>query len=646
MEAIEQLETLTGCEDHLQFVEKLIERLKIEGFTRVELRQQIKRIRQRHKDPNLYLAVIGEFSSGKSTFINALLRDELLKTSVQVTTAAATRMYHGSALEAEVRFQDPQKPKIKVNSNDKEITVVWLPGVKRIDIRKFIELATSSEEVTKHLLDVTITHPSLAEGLVIIDTPGFNPGGNTGHKKITLQVVENEADVAVITVPAHKALSDNLIRFLDNTLRPYLHRCVFVVTRMDDLREEDKQKEIIEYIRERLKTELGIEQPTILLSAAQIVIDDINRERIRKTLYHWKDEFIELESTLWKRLQVERSLSIAERLLRLLTNLLEQLETPLKEQWNQYKTRQSAIERETIQDLESFADEQHSNCQNKLKEATSKTNEKINSCILQAREQTISKIRSAVRGADNWGELNDAVENRAEAILKNNQDSLRKELQNELKYLSQDAVNIGWDFDRQFREVYRRLQALGGKVEVSSGSTQRSWQLNTSQAISSTRSLHQELNEGDNNLALGGAGIGTIIGTIILPGVGSVIGGLLGGILTSIFVSLDQRKDELWHKLHPNLSHYFDSVKEQAQQAVQTHKRELEKALQQRVDSYITQYKKIVEQMQREQKEELQRLNRLQQEIQADLSEIQRRRNGLIAQQQRLAKKQWGKDYV
>lgn len=638
METIEQLETLTECEDYLQFVEKLIEQLNIDGFKRVEIWQQIKRIRQRYNDPNLYLAVVGEFSSGKSTFINALLRDELLKTSNLVTTAAATRISHGSELEVEVGFKDTRKPKIKIDSKNKNISVVWLPGVKEINIRKFIELVTSSEEVTKHIQDVAITHPSLADDIVIIDTPGFNPGSNAEHKKITLQVVENEADAAVITISSQKPLTDHLIQFLESTLRPYLHRCVFVVTRMDDIREIDQQSGIIEYIRERLKTELGIEQPTIFSSAAQIIIDEINGERIRKNLYHWKDEFLELEAALWKRLQVERSLSIAEKLLRLLTQLLEQVETPLKEEWNHYQIKQAAIEGETIQDLESFTSEQHKVCHSRLEEAISKTRNKIDDCIAQHRDKTISKIRSAISGSDDWGTLNDAIENKAERILKASQESLQNEIQIEIGKLSQAVVDINRHFDRKFSEAYRRLQSLGGRLEVSSVSTHKSFQMNTSQALDSTRSLHHELNEGDGNLALGGAGLGAVIGTILLPGIGTVIGGFLGGVLTSLFGSLDKRKEQIWDKLRPNLYSYFGTVEKQAEQVLDTYARDVRSAVDRRIDSYIAQYKTIVERMQSEQQAELQRLNRLQHEVQGDLSEIKRRRDALIVQQQRLAK--------
>ena len=242
-----------------------------------------------------------------------------------------------------------------------------------------------------------------------------------------------------------------------------------------------------------------------------------------------------------------------KKLLRLLTQLLEQVETPLKEEWNHYQIKQAAIEGETIQDLESFTSEQHKVCHSRLEEAISKTRNKIDDCIAQHRDKTISKIRSAISGSDDWGTLNDAIENKAERILKASQESLQNEIQIEIGKLSQAVVDINRHFDRKFSEAYRRLQSLGGRLEVSSVSTHKSFQMNTSQALDSTRSLHHELNEGDGNLALGGAGLGAVIGTILLPGIGTVIGGFLGGVLTSLFGSLDKRKEQIWDKLRPNL---------------------------------------------------------------------------------------------
>src|SRR5688572_20849814 len=63
----DQLEALTEVDHHLQFASEAIQRADIAASVRHELHSQMARIQRRRNDPNLYLAVIGEFSSGKST---------------------------------------------------------------------------------------------------------------------------------------------------------------------------------------------------------------------------------------------------------------------------------------------------------------------------------------------------------------------------------------------------------------------------------------------------------------------------------------------------------------------------------------------------------------------------------------------------
>lgn len=221
-ESLEQLEALTGCDEHLQFAAEVIDSSDIPESLRLELRQQIDRIQQRRQEPQLYLAVVGEFSSGKSTLINALVRDDLLKTSALVATAAATQLRHGEDRIVEVSLKDPQLGTVKTKSNAKQIKIPWLTGVNGIDTRQFIHLVTSQDEVAKEVVSLTIHHPAtfLANGIVIIDTPGTN-ATNPQHGAITRKVIESEADAAVIVIPATTPLSQTLVDFLAGSLRPF-----------------------------------------------------------------------------------------------------------------------------------------------------------------------------------------------------------------------------------------------------------------------------------------------------------------------------------------------------------------------------------------------------------------------------------------
>ncbi|MGB7441833.1 MAG: dynamin family protein [Coleofasciculaceae cyanobacterium] len=637
--SLEQLEALTGCDEHLQFAAEVIAHSDISESVRVQLKQQIGRIQQRQQDPHFYLAIVGEFSSGKSTLINALLRDDLLKTSALVATAAATRLRHGDDLIVETSFKGSRPGILKTKKNAKQITVPWLAGVDGLDTKHFIHMITSQDEVAKEVASLTIYHPAsfLANNVVIIDTPGTN-ATNSKHGAITRQIIESEADAAVVVIPATTPLSQTLVNFLADSLHPFLHRCIFVVTKMDQIRQRE-QNVLIGDIENRLKKALGIKKPVIFAAAPQIIIDDLTGEEdIPAHLLLWRDRLSEFETSLQQRLRHERILSIAENVLRLLSRLLEQLEGYLHVQWEQYKTRQAAINSETIQDLNSFAAEQHQVCRCIIEEASSQTAVRISVCIAEHQEKTRSKIHNAISDVNNLGELDSVVQTKAEALLQEGQQFLQNDLKREFEKLLQAAQKAELYFDGKFSEAYRRLQALGKNFGRTGDSGGSSVQLDTSEVFASMQSCNSELDEKDGKTVIKGGATGAVIGSLILPGVGTVVGGVVGAFLSGFFMpSLDERKQKLWEQLYPNLDAYFDVAKRQAQEATQTYARRAMAALDQRINQYMAQYEAVVDDMLNEQREELQRLNQLQASTQSNLSEIERRKKALSAQQQRLA---------
>ncbi|MDJ0615654.1 MAG: dynamin family protein [Calothrix sp. MO_192.B10] len=638
-ETIDELDALTDAEDHLQFAANIIQGEDISTALKSEIDSQINQIQKRRSDSSLYLAVIGEFSSGKSTFINALLRDDLLKTSVLPTTAAATKLCYGSCLEVEVQLGGTFSRTVKTHVNSQKITIPWLSGVNGINNREFIHVLTTKDEVAKDVEQLTITHPApfLANSIVIIDTPGTN-ATSTLHGQVTRKVIANEADAVIIIIPATIPLSQSLASFLRSTLRPFIHRCVFVVTRMDQIRQRE-QSDVLNNLRSRLVEQLGIKPPILYSCSAQVVMDDITGEEpVPPDLLVWKQRFEQLEKLVINRLCRERLLAISENVLRLLTGLFEQLEGNLRSQWENYQQRQEAIKREIIPDLALFTAEQQLLCQRMLDDTISTTIAKSSQCVEKYRDKTISKIYNAIFNAEDLQALENIVKNEAESILKTSQDELQQELQKKIKSISQAAIAASREFDSKFIEVYSRLQTLGGGFEIQN-TMHNGVQINTSDVFTSMQSLQEQMDTQDGFVAVGGIATGIAIGSAILPVVGTVIGGLVGLIVSGgiMGASLEKRKQQLWDKLRPSLDSHFNSVKGQAQSAVQTYADSVSAALKQRIDKYMAQYKATVDRILQEQKTQLQRLTNLQIAMQADLQEIDRRRKSLSAKQQRLA---------
>ena len=101
---------LSECDSALHFIEAVIQQSDLPRQVLSELNGRLQQIQRRREDPNLYVAVVGEFNCGKSTFINALLHQNLLQSSHLVRTATPTKIIYASQLDFTVLFRGQPKP--------------------------------------------------------------------------------------------------------------------------------------------------------------------------------------------------------------------------------------------------------------------------------------------------------------------------------------------------------------------------------------------------------------------------------------------------------------------------------------------------------------------------------------------------------
>lgn len=641
-EAPDELEALTNASDHLRFAKQVLESAELPAELRQDLQQQIQRIEQRLADPSLYLAVIGEFSSGKSTFINALLQDELLATSALVATAAATHICHGEALQAELKLAGDRSGTVRTKPHSQNITLPWLNGIEGLDNHAFIQKVTTDEAIAQNIRQLTIQHPApfLSSGITLIDTPGTN-ATQQHHAEITARVVEQQADAAIIIIPATQPLSQSISAFLDSNLRPYLHRCLFVVTRMDQVRKRDREP-LLADIKARLTELLGIEAVQVYACAAQVVLDELDGDESAETSAAnciWLDQFQTLKGEIFSYLCQQKSIAIAENLIRLLNRLFDQLGGQLQSQWQDYQQRQTALESNIIPDLKAFTQQQQRQCQAQLDDLAPTTLSKLNHKVEKHRDKALKHIRKAIFDADDAEALQAAIDREASSILSAKLEALQESLHKPLNKLSDGAYEAIEDLDDAFEQAYDRLQALDWDLDLDEHNIVAPLDLSFDDVFDAAQSQQQSLNDQAGNAALGGGAAGAAIGTMLAPGIGTVIGGAIGLIFSAgIFgPSLDERKGQLWSKLEPELEAHFDAVKGELSQSAQAYVQALRCAIDERVEAYSATYSKTVQRLLKEQKRSLQELNQVQASLETELNEIDQRRQLLKDQQDRLA---------
>jgi GTPase Era involved in 16S rRNA processing len=629
---------------HLQFAEQVLQKSDLQSQPRTKLLERIQHIRNRQNDPNMYLAVVGEFNTGKSTFINALLHEELLQTSVVVATATSTRICYGTQVDLEVRFRNT-KSALHYRQNREQL---WRQIQKysrkfrsnEQDIRAYIEAVTANNDVAAHVESVVLYHPTafLTNKIIIIDTPGINAEFDA-HRQITSNVVQHEADAAVIIIPAPVPLSQTLTAFLLESLRPYLHRCLFVVTQMDKIQERERQR-LLTNIQTRLAS--GINQSVVLHEAApQIVLDTLQKQPVAAGAEHWYDDFGKLEQALWDRLRQERALNITESLLRLMTMLFEELGARLRERQSTYEARQQAIQRETIQDISAFVTQQQRTYQTLLSSAASSARYNLKASIASQSSDTEEEIRDAIFSVDSASNLKSAMEEAVKEEMGQASRAFQRNLEKQIEMLKLTTVRASQAFDARFAQEYQKLRALAGSVSfVQMEQFNQDMAFNTSSISYSAGKINDELDGSMGKLGWGGAAIGAAIGTAILPGIGTLAGMFVGPILVGLFgPSLHERKTQVWNAVSQALQEAFQNMETQGLTILSEYEGEVERAFQRRISTYMQQYKKIVDSMIQNQQSDLKAIQNVQRTIQSDQQEIERRRISLQGKQQQIAQK-------
>lgn len=196
---------------------------------------EVKTVMAESKSQNFTVAVVGEFSRGKSTFVNKLLGKDILPVSNMPTTAMLTRIRH-SQNEGITIFDATNKTKKTLPLSAKS----WANYV-----------ASDDGNDPNGVAFVGINSPWLKNGIEIIDTPGA--GDLEASRAKLIGDALKSSDSAIITISALSALSMSEKLFIEERLimkkTPFL---MLIVTKLDQV--DVKQRNgIIDYIKEKLK---------------------------------------------------------------------------------------------------------------------------------------------------------------------------------------------------------------------------------------------------------------------------------------------------------------------------------------------------------------------------------------------------------
>jgi len=216
----------------------------VENYPHITDLKPIDSFKQEVKDAlNFNVLCIGDFSAGKTTFVNKfLIEEDLLPAKARPTTTRLTEIHHG------------EKQAIHIITEEGEVQTITE------DIKEALEayVVSGGENVsTTALVRIETPSKALSEGVVIIDSPGLNDP-DLGRMKVTLDYL-HKADAVLYFLNAQQAWTKSQKDFLEGEIlgKDELDKLFFMLNYWDCV-EENEREDLLEYIQGEMKKSLNV----------------------------------------------------------------------------------------------------------------------------------------------------------------------------------------------------------------------------------------------------------------------------------------------------------------------------------------------------------------------------------------------------
>jgi predicted GTPase len=249
-----------------------------------------------HTNHPFLMVMVGPFSSGKSTIINALLGEEVMEVGPIPTTDHIVILRRG-------------------------------PDIQR----------TRSGDIE------TVFHPSpLLENLSLVDTPGLESVFRT-HEQVTRRFL-HRADVVLLVMIATQVLTASNLEDLQQ-LKVYGKRVIVLVNQIDVL-EPEESGQVRDFVLEQSRLHLGVEPQVWLVSAKQALA--AQQETPRNEILWDESGFAEIEE------YIRETLSNVERFRQKLETPVQICQNVTKAAHSLVQEQQATLDdhRKTVENIE------------------------------------------------------------------------------------------------------------------------------------------------------------------------------------------------------------------------------------------------------------------------------------------------------
>lgn len=537
---------MADIDSHIVFATTLMGKYDWEEATKHRLEKQVSAIVDKQNDNLLNISVIGEFSTGKSSFINALVGYELLAVNViQGTTVAITIIEYSEQFSITL-----------TDFSGKSLKIIF----KSIDsLRQQLHIYTTDAAYAKKIDYVTVTLPSdiLKNGYQIIDTPGTN-SLELWHEEVTCHAIKELSDLSIILTDSTQPMPATLVSFLDNTLGDSVESCAFVANKIDRIGDKERDG-IIKFIGKKICQSFDIENPMVLPFSSVALTNSFAKETVSVD----SGSFLLTTSSLERLLSYtakQRLRAQAQKILHLVDDIYSTLDNNIKSIAAQYQQELQMLERSRQTDFKPFISRQIYLRQKSFMAGAQDYKYKVESVCDSLASTAKNNIETKIQNYSTLDALSNYIKGSLSKDIKDEGRSIISGTEAQFKKLRTLFNKELKQFQKEFEREFDKLKILSVKFNLKPKDMVVRHSAHSANIGPVTTLITEELSK-ENWAVGGGAAAGAAIGTVLAPGIGTIVGTVIG-LFAGAAAAPDTSgvKGKIKSKLSTPLHSYYRSV--------------------------------------------------------------------------------------
>lgn len=249
---------------------------------------ELKSLENRLNAPNkeIVMPLVGEFSSGKTSLINALLEGSNLETASKATTATIFEIYFG-------------KEKSYAEVVDGDV----------VEVFEKIEDIKNDEVSERELVRVFDTSTKVPSSTILVDTPGLS--SSDPKHKIALTNYLPQSDAILLVTDVNQQITKSLTDFVENF--KLSNKPIYLVINKCDTKTKEEVENVKRYIAENIKISI---EDMVCVSATTGGLDEF---------YHLIDKIQQNKNEIVNKAIDARVQSVKENLLLYINDLIKNM---------------------------------------------------------------------------------------------------------------------------------------------------------------------------------------------------------------------------------------------------------------------------------------------------------------------------------